>query len=185
MQSFILDRHTDPNNPTMKVTQDDKIPVYDSLADAQADIANIEEGQIGMTEDSGATEKVVDVIQDGNMNAVTSNAVFDATQTVIVGTITVKSSKISQVRRNGLLYKNGVGYFSIEFDLSTATSENEILFEIDKSANVPQMFTVATGYISGTSSGVLRVDDNKIVCGAPLPAGIVWGGGCSFVISHS
>lgn len=77
MQSFILDRHTDPNNPTMKVTQDDKIPVYDSLADAQADIANIEEGQIGMTEDSGATEKVVDVIQDGNMNAVTSNAVFD------------------------------------------------------------------------------------------------------------
>lgn len=82
MQSFILDRHTDPNNPTMKVTQDDKIPVYDSLADAQADIANIEEGQIGMTEDSGATEKVVDVIQDGNMNAVTSNAVFDAIKNI-------------------------------------------------------------------------------------------------------
>lgn len=54
MQSFILDRHTDPSNPVMKVTQDDKIPIYDSLADAQADIANIEEGQIGMTKDTGA-----------------------------------------------------------------------------------------------------------------------------------
>lgn len=54
MQSFILDRHTDPSNPTMKVTQDDKIPVYDSLADAEADIANLEENQIGMTKDTGA-----------------------------------------------------------------------------------------------------------------------------------
>lgn len=97
MQSFILDRSTDPSNPVMKVTQDDKIPVYDSLADAQADIANIKEGQIGMTEDSGATEKVVDVVQDGNMNAVTSNAVYDALRkthfkTYVVGAQSVDAS---------------------------------------------------------------------------------------------
>lgn len=77
MQSFILDRHTDPSNPTMKVTQDDKIPIYNSKADAQADIANIEEGGIVATKDTGATGKVVDVVQDGNMNPVTSNGVYD------------------------------------------------------------------------------------------------------------
>ena len=77
MQSFILDRHTDPSNPTMKVTQDDKIPIYDSKADAEADLANIEEGAIVATKDTGATEKVVDVVEDGNMNPVTSNAVAD------------------------------------------------------------------------------------------------------------
>lgn len=75
MQSFILDRHTDPSNPTMKVTQDDKIPIYDSKADAEADLANIEEGGIVATKDTGATEKVVDVVEDDNMNPVTSNAV--------------------------------------------------------------------------------------------------------------
>ena len=78
MQSFILDRHTDPSNPTMKVTQDDKIPIYDSKADAEADLANIEEGAIVATKDTGATEKVVDVVEDSNMNPVTSNAVYDA-----------------------------------------------------------------------------------------------------------
>lgn len=90
MQSFILDRHTDPNNPTMKVTQDEKIPVYDSLADAEADLANLEENQIVATKDSGATEKVVDVVQDGNMNAVTSNAVYDYVNDVetVTGTTT-------------------------------------------------------------------------------------------------
>lgn len=78
MQSFILDRHTDPSNPTMKVTQDEKIPVYDSKAAAEADIANIVDDGIVFTKDTGATEKVVDVVEDGNMNPVTSNAVYDA-----------------------------------------------------------------------------------------------------------
>lgn len=58
MQSFILDRHTDPNNPVMKVTQDDKVPIYDSKADAEADIANIEEGAIVATK-AGESEGVV------------------------------------------------------------------------------------------------------------------------------
>jgi hypothetical protein len=67
MQSFILDRHTDPSNPVMKVTQDDKIPVYDSLADAQADIANLEENQIGMTKDSGAEPDIKEYIRNQNI----------------------------------------------------------------------------------------------------------------------
>lgn len=112
MQSFILDRHTDPNNPTMKVTQDDKIPVYDSLADAQADIANLEEGQIGLTEDTGATEKVVDVVQDGNMNPVTSNAVYDNLQ--IRPKVTRGSGyTLAEAFDNAHIQKNPVDIFGI------------------------------------------------------------------------
>lgn len=69
MQSFILDRHTDPNNPTMKVTQDDKIPVYDSVADAQADLANIEEGAIVATKDTGAELDIREYIRNQNILA--------------------------------------------------------------------------------------------------------------------
>lgn len=39
---------------TLTQSQDDKIPIYDSKADAEADIANIEEGAIVATKDTGA-----------------------------------------------------------------------------------------------------------------------------------
>lgn len=62
---------------TLDAIQNEKVPVYSTRADAEADLANIEEGAIVATKDTGATEKVVDVVQDGNMNPVTSNGVFD------------------------------------------------------------------------------------------------------------
>lgn len=101
MQSFILDRHTDPSNPTMKVTQDDKIPIYDSKADAEADLANIEEGAIVATKDTGATGKVVDVVEDGNMNPVTSNAVYDALRKAHFKTYAVGAQSVDA---NGNVY---------------------------------------------------------------------------------
>lgn len=112
------------------------------------------------------------------------NLINENIDRITQGTVTAVSSKISQIRRTHVLYKNGIGYLAVEFDLNAATSENEILFTIDKSAYVTQVFVVATGYISGTSSGVLRVEGNNVICGAPLPAGIVWGGGCSFIVSQ-
>lgn len=62
---------------TLDAIQNEKVPVYSTRAAAEADIANIEEGGIVATKDTGATEKVVDVVEDGNMNPVTSNGVFD------------------------------------------------------------------------------------------------------------
>jgi hypothetical protein len=62
---------------TLDAIQNEKVPVYNTRADAEADLANLEEGQIVATKDTGATEKVVDVVEDGNMNPVTSNGVFD------------------------------------------------------------------------------------------------------------
>lgn len=39
--------------------QDEKIPVYDTLSDAQADLANLAEGQIIATRDYGTSAPVV------------------------------------------------------------------------------------------------------------------------------
>ena len=59
MQSFILDRHTDPSNPVMKVTQDDKIPVYDDQAAANADLANLAVGQFIVTKEVSVRENTI------------------------------------------------------------------------------------------------------------------------------
>lgn len=58
--------------------ENNKIPVYDTKTDAEADLANLTAGQIIATKDEGnETSTPVDVVEDGNMHAVTSNAVYD------------------------------------------------------------------------------------------------------------
>ena len=58
--------------------QDEKIPVYETKTAAEPDLANLEVGQIIATKDEGnELSNPVDVVQDGNMHAVTSNAVAD------------------------------------------------------------------------------------------------------------
>ena len=58
--------------------QDEKIPVYETKTAAENDLANLEVGQIVATNDEGnELSNPVDVVQDGNMHAVTSNAVYD------------------------------------------------------------------------------------------------------------
>lgn len=59
--------------------ENNKIPVYDTKTDAESDLANLTAGQIIATKDEGnETSTPVDVVQDGNMHAVTSNAVADS-----------------------------------------------------------------------------------------------------------
>lgn len=58
--------------------QDEKIPVYETKTAAETDLVNLEVGQIIATKDEGnELSNPVNVVQDGNMHAVTSNAVFD------------------------------------------------------------------------------------------------------------
>ena len=58
--------------------QDERIPVYETKTAAETDLANLEVGQIIATKDEGnELSNPVDVVQDGNMHAVTSNAVAD------------------------------------------------------------------------------------------------------------
>lgn len=64
---------------TTEPIENNKIPIYDTKTDAEADLANLTAGQIIATKDEGNEVSVpVDVVQDGNMHAVTSNAVYDS-----------------------------------------------------------------------------------------------------------
>ena len=61
---------------TIEPIENNKIPVYETKTAAENDLANLEVGQIIATKDEGnELSNPVDVVQDGNMHAVTSNAV--------------------------------------------------------------------------------------------------------------
>jgi len=76
MKQFIVDRHTS-TTPKMDEVPNEKIPIYNSLADVESDLANLEAGQIVATKDAGGElSQPVDVVEEGNMHAVSSNAVF-------------------------------------------------------------------------------------------------------------
>jgi hypothetical protein len=53
MKQFIVDRHTTPNTPTLEQVPTDKIPIYDTLSDAESDLSNLSVGQIIATSDTG------------------------------------------------------------------------------------------------------------------------------------
>ena len=63
---------------TIEPIENNKIPVYETKTAAETDLVNLEVGQIIATKDEGnELSNPVDVVQDGNMHAVTSNAVAD------------------------------------------------------------------------------------------------------------
>src|SRR5574344_224208 len=64
---------------TIEPIENNKIPVYETKAAAESDIANLSDGQIIATKDEGnENAKPVDVVESGNLHAVTSNAVASA-----------------------------------------------------------------------------------------------------------
>ena len=70
---------------TTEPIENNKIPVYETKAAAEADIANRSDGQIIGTKDEGnELPNPVDVVEKGNMHAVTSDAVFDYVNNVEV-----------------------------------------------------------------------------------------------------
>ena len=64
------------SSQTIEPIENNKIPVYETKTAAETDLANLSVGQIIATKDEGnELPNPVDVVQDGNMHAVTSNAV--------------------------------------------------------------------------------------------------------------
>ena len=91
---------------TIEPIENNKIPVYETKTAAETDLANLEVGQIIATKDEGnELSNPVDVVQDGNMHAVTSNAVAES--------VADRVSKIKN-RVAGTLSPN---YDYAEFDL--------------------------------------------------------------------
>lgn len=64
---------------TLSEIETDKIPIYPSVRDIESDLANLEEGQIVATPDTGnEVAQPVDVVEKDNLHAVTSNAVSES-----------------------------------------------------------------------------------------------------------
>ena len=71
---------------TLSPSDESKIKIYPTEAALDADLANLEEDEIVATDEdnnpASGTQYPVDVVQDGNMHAVTSNAVFSMVKSV-------------------------------------------------------------------------------------------------------
>ena len=79
MKQFIVDRHTTPNTPKLEQVPTEKIPIYENRAAVTADLANLSVGQIVATKDTGdELAQPVDVVEEGNLHAVSSNAVAES-----------------------------------------------------------------------------------------------------------
>lgn len=67
------------NQQTLSEIESNNVPIYDSLADVTADLANLTVGQIVATKDTGdELSQPVNVVEEGNLHAVSSNAVANA-----------------------------------------------------------------------------------------------------------
>ena len=65
---------------TLEPIENNKIPVYETKTAAETDLTNLSVGQIIATKDEGnELPNPVDVVESGNMHAVTSNAVAEVT----------------------------------------------------------------------------------------------------------
>jgi hypothetical protein len=82
---------------TLTGSQDEKVAIYQTLADAEADLANLKAGQIVATPDTGdENAQPVDAVTDGDMHAVTSNAVFDTYAVISASSTVITGKPISQ-----------------------------------------------------------------------------------------
>lgn len=112
---------------TLHTAQNEKIPVYDSMADVEADLANLSEEQIVATKDTGdELAQPVDVVESGNMHAVTSDAVSRS------------QSYINAENPTGEKYYSALGtefdVFTKQFNLNSSTysdSGNRRLFQFN------------------------------------------------------
>lgn len=67
------------NEQTLTPIMNEKIPIYDDITDAEADLSNLAEGQIIGTKDTDLVANLapVDEVKDGVFKPVTSNAVAE------------------------------------------------------------------------------------------------------------
>lgn len=119
---------------TIEPIENNKIPVYETKTAAENDLANLEVGQIIATKDEGnELSNPVDVVQDGNMHAVTSNAVAKSLCTI--STPPFDSNYILWAREIYNPITKVVTIFARVRDDTSPTLGNSIVFPIHKGNN--------------------------------------------------
>lgn len=145
---------------TLSEVQNTNVVVYDTMADAEADLTNLAEGQIIAIKDTGdELAQPVDTVQAGNLHAVTSNAVYN-TITPDYANVTAKlaSSGSFVADTDGWIACKLLGY-SLGGDTS---AEVQIYDDENAQSFVSACFAyISTGAI-GTSSIVKVNKGNKI-----------------------
>ena len=125
---------------TLESIENNKIPVYETKAAAEADIANLSDGQIIGTKDEGnENAKPVDVVEYGNLHAVTSNAVADSL------------SYSTQEVKTGGTWIDGKPIYRKVLTATLQTDEQVLTIEI-----LPQLKSIAS--IRGTLTTSQNVD---------------------------
>lgn len=103
-KQFIVDRYTTPGTPALDPVATAKVPVYDTEADLDADLANIPDGQLASWVEEGANLSVpVDEVKSGDMHAVTSNAVYESQKLGDIETISLPYTATQRC----IVYLNG------------------------------------------------------------------------------
>lgn len=158
MKQYIVDRHTDPSNPTLVPVPSERIPVYDTKAEMESDLANLGENELALTKDTGEElSKPVNVVESGNLNAVTSNAVAQKFSSYNFRTITVTNAPFALIRQITDTLSEIILKFSVPsgtnkvtaFDLSAYLSDVQFGF-----AGLPQSWSgdFVTTYMSANAT---------------------------------
>lgn len=142
------------NTQSLEPIENNKIPVYETKTAAENDLVNLEVGQIIATNDEGSElSNPVDAVEDGNMHAVTSNAVADTISNIH------PTIDVSKVFSNGNIditalsntYGNGRYAFIGQGQLGNLTSTIDI-YTISTSSGDVKFYMVHCNYSNGTST---------------------------------
>lgn len=133
MKQFAADRHTTPGTPTLNPVNVPKVPVYDTLADAEADLANLEEGQIIATKDTGdELAQPVNVVEEGNLHAVSSDAVYKKTKIALDTT----ASNINDATSENPWVAPHNGIVFVRANVTATNTNNKLYYVKDKTLNL-------------------------------------------------
>lgn len=142
------------NTQTIEPIENNKIPVYETKTAAENDLVNLEVGQIIATKDKGSElSNPVDVVQDGNMHAVTSNAVADAISNIhpTIDVSNVFSNGNINITALSNTYGNGRYAFIGQGQSGNLTSTIDI-YTISTSSGDAKFYMVHCNYSNGTST---------------------------------
>lgn len=148
---------------TLNPSDESKIRIYDSKADADLDLANIAENEIVATKagESEGVVEVVDTVEEDNPNAVSSGAVFDYVNNV--ENVYTYSNKVF-INKMGRIYIctfQGATMDNINAALSALgiTSQNPQIFTASRrTANNREVYPVSVVVSNGIANAWYSVD---------------------------
>ena len=146
---------------TLRNSQDNKIPIYDSLEDVTADLANLKVGQIVATKDTGdELVQPVNVVEEGNLHAVSSNAVYEYSnpQTTIIESTT---------KRTVSLTAGSVAWYASGLALPTIPANKRLIRYIPYTSAVSTVAVFSAHYKDNQNNYIpciVVVSDNTTNC---------------------